>query len=98
MKSILYLECIKDLLCACVHHLEPEKILISLVNFLQVLLVLDLQLVEINLMEYLPHFLFLKSKIFFVCMNLYLTSQSTAKVMSGPCLHFMGLLPKMRMS
>ena len=34
----------------------------------------------------------------FVCLNCCFTSQATAKVMSRRCLHFMGLLPKMRMS
>ena len=32
------------------------------------------------------------------CLTSCLTSQSKAKVMSGHCLHFMGLLPKVRMS
>ena len=32
------------------------------------------------------------------CLTSCFTSQSKAKVMSGHCLHFMGLLPKVRMS
>ena len=33
-----------------------------------------------------------------ICSNLCIMSQSTAMVMSGRCLHFMGLLPNIRMS
>ena len=36
--------------------------------------------------------------VLFACLNKCFTSQSTAMVMSGHCLHFTGLLPNIRMS
>ena len=42
--------------------------------------------------------MFVRKLSLFICLSWCFTSQSTAKVMSGRCLHFMGLLPKMRMS
>ena len=57
-----------------------------------------LTLMKVNWNIVLETFFHIFSVVLAVCLNWCLMSQSTAKVMLGHCLPFMGLLPKLRMS
>jgi len=54
------LVCIEHLQRVARHHLQPQQLLVSLINLLNVLLILNLQLVEVHLVQHLSHLFFLK--------------------------------------
>jgi len=57
---------------AACHHLEPQQLLVPLVDLLNILLILNLELAEVHLMKHLSHLLFLQrvQQVQFVGINI----------------------------